>query len=235
MALPRVNNPTYMLDLPSTGEKIKYRPFLVKEQKVLMMAQDTKKDAELAETMGQLVSSCTYGKVKPETSPMFDMEYAFLKIRSKSVGSKVDVMITCPDDEITQVKTVVDLDEIEVQMLDNHSNEVNITDDVKIEFRYPILNDMIDLKDGANDVDRVFHILEKCITSIHFGDDVYQKTDITEKELNTFVDELTGEQFETLVDFFSSMPKLRHVVKITNPKTKVKSEVVLEGLESFLE
>ena len=235
MALPRVNNPTYMLDLPSTGEKIKYRPFLVKEQKVLMMAQDTKKDAELAETMGQLVSSCTYGKVKPETSPMFDMEYAFLKIRSKSVGSKVDVMITCPDDEITQVKTVVDLDEIEVQMLDNHSNEVNITDNVKIVFRYPILNDMIDLKDGANDVERVFHILEKCITSIHFGDDVYQKTDITEKELNTFVDELTGEQFETLVDFFSSMPKLRHVVKITNPKTKVKSEVVLEGLESFLE
>ena len=235
MALPRVNNPTYMLDLPSTGEKIKYRPFLVKEQKVLMMAQDTKKDAELAETMGQLVSSCTYGKVKPETSPMFDMEYAFLKIRSKSVGSKVDVMITCPDDEVTQVKTVVDLDEIEVQMLDNHSNEVNITDNVKIVFRYPILNDMIDLKDGANDVDRVFHILEKCITSIHFGDDVYQKTDITEKELNTFVDELTGEQFETLVDFFGSMPKLRHVVKITNPKTKVKSEVVLEGLESFLE
>ena len=158
-----------------------------------------------------------------------------MKIRSKSVGSKVDVMITCPDDEVTQVKTVVDLDEIEVQMLDNHSNEVNITDDVKIVFRYPILNDMIDLKDGANDVDRVFHILEKCITSIHFGDDVYQKTDITEKELNTFVDELTGEQFETLVDFFGSMPKLRHVVKITNPKTKVKSEVVLEGLESFLE
>ena len=235
MALPRVNNPTYMLDLPSTGEKIKYRPFLVKEQKVLMMAQDTKKDAELAETMGQLDSSCTYGKVKPETSPMFDMEYAFLKIRSKSVGSKVDVMITCPDDEVTQVKTVVDLDEIEVQMLDNHSNEVDITDNVKIVFRYPILNDMIDLKDGANDVERVFHILEKCITSIHFGDDVYQKTDITEKELNTFVDELTGEQFETLVDFFGSMPKLRHVVKITNPKTKVKSEVVLEGLESFLE
>ena len=229
MALPRVNNPTYMLDLPSTGEKIKYRPFLVKEQKVLMMPQDTKKDAELAETMGQLVSSCTYGKVKPETSPMFDMEYVFLKIRSKSVGSKVDVMITCPDDEVTQVKTVVDLDEIEVQMLDNHTNEVDITDNVKIVFRYPILNDMLDLKDVLNDVERVFHILEKCITSIHFGDDVYQKTDITEKELNTFVDELTGEQFEKLVDFFGSMPKLRHVIKITNPKTKVKSEVVLEG------
>ena len=235
MALPRINNPTYELDLPSTGEKIKFRPFLVKEQKVLMMAQDGKKDSEIAETMGQLVSSCTYGKVKPDTSPMFDMEYVFLKIRSKSVGSKVDLMITCPDDEITQVKTIVDLDDIEVQMLDNHTNEVQLTDDVKIEFRYPILNDMTDLKDGANDVERVFHILEKCITSIHFGDDVYQKTDITEKELNTFVDELTGEQFETLVDFFSSMPKLRHVVKITNPKTKVKSEVVLEGLESFLE
>ena len=234
MALPRVNNPTYVLDLPSTGEKIKYRPFLVKEQKVLMMAQDTKKDAELAETMGRLVSSCTYGKLNPDTAPMFDMEYVFLKIRSKSVGSKVDLMITCPDDEITQVKTIVDLDEIQVQMLDDHSNEINITDEVKIEFRYPILNDMLDLKDDANDVERVFHILSKCILSIHFGDDVYQKADISEKELNTFVDELTGEQFEKLVEFFGSMPKLRHVINVTNPKTKKKSEVVLEGLESFL-
>ena len=230
MALPRVNNPTYMLDLPSTGEKIKYRPFLVKEQKVLMMAQDTKKDAELAETMGQLVSSCTYGKVKPETSPMFDMEYAFLKIRSKSVGSKVDVMITCPDDEITQVKTVVDLDEIEVQMLDNHSNEIKVTDKVKVIFRYPILSDMKFLKKDANDVDKVFHVMNKCITEIHFGDDVYQRVDITDEELNDFVDELTGEQFETIIEFFNSMPKLRHTIKVLNPNTKVSSEVILEGL-----
>ena len=234
MALPRINNPTYELDLPSTGEKIKFRPILVKEQKVLMMAQDGKKDSEIAETMGQLVSSCTYGKVKPDTSPMFDMEYVFLKIRSKSVGSKVDLMITCPDDEITQVKTIVDLDDIEVQMLDNHTNEVQLTDDVKIEFRYPILNDMLDLPSASNDVDRVFHILGKCITSISFGDDVYQRKEITEDEVKTFVDDLTGEQFEKLVDFFGSMPKLRHVINITNPKTKVKSEVVLEGLESFL-
>ena len=201
MALPRINNPTYELDLPSTGEKIKFRPFLVKEQKVLMMAQDGKKDSEIAETMGQLVSSCTYGKVKPDTSPMFDMEYVFLKIRSKSVGSKVDLMITCPDDEITQVKTIVDLDDIEVQMLDNHTNEVQLTDDVKIEFRYPILNDMLDLPSASNDVDRVFHILGKCITSISFGDDVYQRKEITEDEVKTFVDDLTGEQFDKLVDW----------------------------------
>ena len=235
MALPRINNPTYELDLPSTGEKIKFRPFLVKEQKVLMMAQDGKKDSEIAETMGQLVSSCTYGKVKPDTSPMFDMEYVFLKIRSKSVGSKVDLMVVCPDDEKTQAKVSLDLDDINVTMTDDHINEVQINDKVKVVFRYPILNDMLDLPSASNDVDRVFHILGKCITSISFGDDVYQRKEITEDEVKTFVDDLTGEQFDKLVDFFGSMPKLRHVINITNPKTKVKSEVVLEGLESFLE
>ena len=234
MALPRVNTPDYTLELPSTGKTIKYRPFLVKEQKILMMAQDTKKDAELAETMGQLVSSCTYGKVKPETSPLFDMEYAFLKIRSKSVGSKVNLVLICPDDEKTEAKVSLDLDDINVTMTEEHINEVQINDKVKIVFRYPILSDLKGLVANPTDVERVFHVLNKCISEIHFGDDVYQRSDMTEKDIDEFVDQLTTEQFEKMSDFFNSMPRLRHAVKVTNPKTKVKSEVVLEGLESFL-
>ena len=234
MALPKINNPTYSLELPSTGKEIKFRPFLVKEQKILMMAQDTKDENQISDAMGKLVSSCTFGDINPETAPIFDVEYVFLKIRTKSVGSKVKVNVTCPDDEETQTPCDIDLDDIKVQMLDNHSNEIKVTDKVKVVFRYPILSDMKFLKKDANDVDKVFHVMNKCITEIHFGDDVYQRVDITDEELNDFVDELTGEQFETIIEFFNSMPKLRHTIKVLNPNTKVSSEVILEGLESFL-
>ena len=234
MALPRVNTPDYTLELPSTGEKIKYRPFLVKEQKILMMAQDTKDETQLADAMGTLVSSCTYGTLDASTSPLFDIEYVFLKIRSKSVGSKVDLMVVCPDDEKTQAKVSLDLDDINVTMTDDHINEVQINDKVKVVFRYPILSDLKGLVENPTDVERVFHVLNRCINEIHFGDDVYQRSDMTEKDIDEFVDQLTTEQFERMSDFFNSMPKLRHAIKVTNPKTKVKSEVVLEGLESFL-
>ena len=234
MALPRVNTPDYTLELPSTGEKIKYRPFLVKEQKILMMAQDTKDETQLADAMGTLVSSCTYGTLDASTSPLFDIEYVFLKIRSKSVGSKVDLMVVCPDDEKTQAKVSLDLDDINVTMTDDHINEVQVNDKVKVVFRYPILHDLKGLTENPTDVDRVFHVLNRCISEIHFGDDVYQRSDMTEKDIDEFVDQLTTEQFERMSDFFNSMPKLRHAIKVTNPKTKVNSEVVLEGLESFL-
>ena len=234
MALPRVNTPDYTLELPSTGKTIKYRPFLVKEQKILMLAQDTKDETQLADAMGTLVSSCTYGTLDASTSPLFDIEYVFLKIRSKSVGSKVDLMVVCPDDEKTQAKVSLDLDDINVTMTDDHINEVQINDKVKVVFRYPILSDLKGLVENPTDVERVFHVLNRCINEIHFGDDVYQRSDMTEKDIDEFVDQLTTEQFERLSDFFNSMPKLRHAIKVTNPKTKVKSEVVLEGLESFL-
>ena len=235
MALPRVNTPSYSLELPSTGKTIKYRPFLVKEQKVLMMAQDTKNQKDLAEAMGKLVSSCTFGEIDPYKSPMFDLEYVFLKIRSKSVGSIVNLKIICPDDKKTEVQVELDIDNIEVNMSDDHKNEVQITDDIKIVFRYPVLLDIATLKEGGNDVDRVFHILNKCIDEIHFGDDVYRKNDMSDEDITNFVDELSGGQFEKLSAFFNGMPKLRHVIEVTNPKTKKKNEVVLEGLESFLE
>ena len=234
MALPKINNPTHTLELPSTGESIKFRPFLVKEQKILLMAQESNDENQISDAMGQLVTACTDGAIDPNVSPMFDLEYVFIKIRSKSVGSTVKVSIACPDDEETRVPVTIDLDDLSVQMLDNHSTEINITDDVKVNFRYPILKDMKNIPNNASDLDKVFHVMTNCIVNIEFGDEVYQRSDISEKEINNFIDELTGDQFERVVEFFNTMPKLRHVVKVKNPKTKVESEVVLEGLESFL-
>ena len=235
MALPKLNTPTYELELPSTGEKIKYRPFLVKEQKILMMAQEGQDENEIAEAMGNLVSDCTFGKIDAKTAPMFDIEYIFLKVRGKSVGDKIEINVTCPDDEETAVPVTIDIEDIQVHMLEDHTNEVNISDDIKVVLRYPVLSDMKNVKASSNSVDRVFNVLNSCITSIHFGDDVYNKVDLTEKDINEFVDQFTSEQFDTMVKFFDTMPKMRHIVKVTNPKTKVTSEVVLEGLERFLE
>ena len=235
MALPKLNTPTYELELPSTGEKIKYRPFLVKEQKILMMAQEGSDENEIAEAMGNLVSDCTFGKIDAKVSPMFDIEYIFLKVRGKSVGDKIELNVTCPDDEETSAPVTIDIEEIQVHMLEDHTNEVNISDDIKVVLRYPVLSDMKNVKASSNSVDRVFNVLNSCITSIHFGDDVYNKVDLTDKDINEFVDQFTSEQFDTMVKFFDTMPKMRHIVNVTNPKTKVTSEVVLEGLESFLE
>ena len=234
MALPKLNTPTYELELPSTAEKIKYRPFLVKEQKILMMAQESGEDSQIADAMGSLVSSCTFNKVDPDISPMFDLEYVFLKIRGKSVGETVNLTLICPDDGTTTVPVDLKLDDINVQMLDEHTNEINISDTVKVIFRYPLLNDMKEMKTGSSDVEKVFHFLVNCMREIHYGDDVYNRVDLKDKEIEDFIEQFTCEQFEMVTGFFNSMPKLRHTVEITNPKTKVKSEIVLEGLESFL-
>ena len=235
MALPRVNNPTFELELPSTGKKIKYRPFLVKEQKILLIAQESKDDGQIANTISELVTACTFGKVDPKTAPMFDVEYIFLKVRTQSVGSKVEMVVTCPDDGKTTVPVKIDLDDINVTMTDDHTNEVMITDTIKLTFRYPILEDMMDIDANSPEIERVLQIMSKCIQTFEYGDDVYQRGDVSEKEIEDFVGELTTSQFEKLVEFFNTMPKLRHVITVTNPKTKKKNEVVLEGLQSFLE
>ena len=234
MALPKLNTPTYELELPSTAEKIKYRPFLVKEQKVLMMAQESNDETQVANAMGNLVSSCTFGSVDPNKSPMFDLEYVFLKIRGKSVGETVKLNLICPDDEKTNVSVDLKLDDIEVQMDEEHSNEINISESVKVVFRYPLLTDMVGSDKESTDIAKVFHFLTNCIHEIHYGDDVYRTIDLKKSEIEEFIDEFTGEQFEMVTNFFNSMPKLRHTIEVTNPKTKIKSEVLLEGLESFL-
>tara|TARA_B100000424_G_C22826404_1_gene441748 strand:+ start:18 stop:728 length:711 start_codon:yes stop_codon:yes gene_type:complete len=235
MALPKLNTPTYELVLPSTGEKIKYRPFLVKEQKVLMIAKESEKYEDIANAVGNLVASCTFGKVNAETSPMFDIEFIFMRIRGKSIGEKVDISVLCPDDEKTRVPVKINLEEINVNMTVDHTNEVEITKDVKVIMRYPILKDMdngfLDLDNAA----RTFMIMEKCVDSIIHGDKTFNRIDMTEKELTDFVDSMTTDQIDGIINFFDTMPKIRHVVEVTNPNTNKKSEVVLEGLESFLE
>ena len=234
MALPKLDTPTYMLELPSTGEKIKYRPFLVKEQKLLMMAEENNNDAEMATVMGELVKTCTFDKVEPLSSPMFDIEYLFLNIRGKSVGEIVELTITCPDDGKTKVKVDLNIDDIDVQMSEDHTNKIDITDKISIVLRYPILDDVAALG-GTNEQKQMFGLLSNSILEIHDGDVVHKKTDMTKKELSDFLDQLNTKQFEKVMGFFATMPKLRHAFQVVNPKTKVKNEIVLEGLASFLE
>jgi len=234
MALPKLNTPTYELELPSTGEILKYRPFLVKEQKLLLIAQESGEEKQIANAMGELVNSCTFGKVNAKSAPMFDIEYLFLKIRGKSVGEKVKLNLICPDDGKTTVPYELNLEDVECQVQDDHSNEIQINEDIKIVFRYPLLNDLQNVKASAGDSEKTFHFMECCIDSIHSGDDVFQRIDIKDKELSNFIEQFTNEQFEKITQFFNTMPKLRHVVKVTNPKTKKKNEILLEGLESFL-
>ena len=232
MALPKLETKTYTLTLPSTGEEIKYRAFLVKEQKILMMAQDSKDKKEIVDAMSSLISTCTFDKINPNTCPLFDAEYLFLKIRGKSVGDIVEVTTTCPDDKKTKANISVDINEIECNMTDEHTREIEISDGIKIIMNYPLLKDTkIFMNEGPN---MVFDALESCIHSIEHGETVHNKVDITKKELTEFIDSLNTKQFEKLTTFFNTMPKLRHVVEITNPETKVTSEIILEGLDSFL-
>jgi len=233
MALPKLTAPEYEMELPSTSETIKYRPFLVKEQKLLLIAQESSDDKQISSAMGKLVSECTFGKIDVKFNPMFDIEYAFLKIRGKSVGETIEVELICPDDEETSVQHKINIDDIVVQIKDDHSTEIPLTDDISIDFRYPLISDMENLSELAPS-QIVFKLLANCVTSIRSGDEVYQKTDMSKKELDDFIDSFSNEQFEKVTNFFDTMPKIRHTVEITNPKTKVKSEVVLEGLENFL-
>ena len=232
--LPKLDTPTYRLTLPSTGDEIQYRPFLVKEQKLLMMAQESEDDQQILDAVTSLVRTCTFDKIDANNSPMFDVEYIFLQIRGKSVGENVQLKLICPDDEKTSVDVEVDINDIAVQMTDNHTNEIKITDTVKIFLNYPLLRDMKGILAETSQMQQIFSMLTKCVHEIHYGEQIFNKIDISEKDINEFIDQLTTDQFEGITNFFDTMPKLRHVIPITNPKTKVESEVVVEGLASFL-
>tara|TARA_Y100000356_G_scaffold115040_1_gene103901 strand:- start:33 stop:737 length:705 start_codon:yes stop_codon:yes gene_type:complete len=234
MALPRIDTPTYQLTLPSTQQKIDFRPFLVREQKIIMMAQESQDEKQMVRAMSDLVTSCTFNKFDVNKLPIFDVEYMFLKIRGKSIGETVELNLMCPDDGETQVPTKINLEEIEVSMTVGHSNMIDITDKIKLQLRYPIYSDATQVG-GLEQSDGVFKLLTRCIDKIIYGDQEYNRVDITDKEIEEFIDQLNTDQFNNIVEFFNTMPKLRHVVQITNPKTKVKSEVVLEGLQNFLE
>lgn len=234
MALPKLDNPIYTLELPSTGEEVKFRPFLVKEQKMLMLAQGGQKQTQLNDTIGALIDSCTFGKLKAKELPVFDIEYIFCKLRAKSVGETAKVMVTCKDDGKTRVPVKIDLDNVDVQMTENHTNKIIIKDDVSVVMGYPTLKD-IKMGEGEDeDANMMFDMICNNINEVHDGNQIMKKIDFNKEEITTFVESMSSEQMGKLMEFFKTMPKLRKVVKVTNPNTKVESEVMLEGLQNFL-
>ena len=235
MALPKLKTLEYTLKLPSTQEEIKYRPFLVKEQKILMIAQESGEESQIASAVGQLVSGCTFGSIDANLSPMFDIEYVFLQLRSKSVGSKITLNVTCPDDNKTKVEVEVDIDDIQVQMSLEHSQDIEITDNINIHFRYPRLKDLQGMPGELSDFEKTLILVVECVETITSGEELINRVDMTHDEIVEFVDSMNSTQMENVLKFFETMPKVRHVIDVTNPKTKVKGEVLLEGLESFLE
>ena len=237
MPLPKIATPTYELELPSTGKSIKYRPFLVKEEKVLVIALESEDTKQITNAIKAVLKNCVLTKgIKVETLPTFDIEYLFLNIRGKSVGEELEVNIVCPDDGETNVPVFIDLDSIQVEKDDDHTNQIKLDDDLMMEMKYPSLEQFIknnfDFEDG-NQMDQSFELIATCIDKIYNEDEVWATADCTKKEVKDFLESMNSSQFKEIEKFFESMPKLKHTIEITNPKTKVKSEVVLEGLASF--
>ena len=237
MPLPKIVAPTYELELPSTGQDIKYRPFLVKEEKVLVIALESEDTKQITNAIKAVIKNCILTKgIKVETLPTFDIEYLFLNIRGKSVGETVEVNIICPDDETTQVPVTIDLDEIKVKKNDDHTNQIKIDDQITMVMKYPSLEQFIksnfDFKD-QNAMDQSFELIASCIESICTEEEVWATADCTKKEVTEFLESMNSSQFKGIESFFETMPKLSHTIKVTNPQTKVESEVVLEGLSSF--
>ena len=234
MGLPKLNNANYELSLPSTGATIKYRPFLVKEQKALMIAQESEDDKVIENTFAQIITNCVEDKVDPYKMPMFDIEYVFLKIRSKSVGEIAELRVTCPDDEETKVNVSIPLEEVDVQMTKDHTNVISLTDDINVIMRYPCLGDMKGFN-ALGETKSLFEMVKRCIHEVHDGKEVYRRVDMSEKDLEDFIDSMSSKNFESVGEFFSSMPKLSYDLEVENPKTKVKSVIPIEGLQSFFE
>ena len=237
MPLPKIATPTYELELPSTGATIRYRPFLVKEEKVLVIALESEDNKQITNAIKAVLKNCILSKgIKVDSLPTFDIEYLFLNIRGKSVGEDLEVNIICPDDNKTEVPVTISLDEIEVQKDDNHTNKIKVDDSIMMEMKYPSLDQFIknnfDFKEGSQ-LDQSFDLIASCIDKIYTEDEVWAAADCTKKEMKDFLEQMNSSQFKEIESFFETMPKLSHSVSVTNPKTKVKSEVVLEGLASF--
>ena len=237
MPLPKIATPTYELELPSTGETIQYRPFLVKEEKVLVIALESEDTKQITTAIKTVIKNCIKTKgIKVDTLPTFDIEYLFLNIRGKSVGEEIEVNIICPDDEVTEVPVTIDIDSIQVQKNDEHTNKIQLDDDIMMVMKYPSLDQFIKNNFDFNEknvMDQSFDLIASCIESICTEEDVWATADCTKKEVNEFLESMNSSQFKGVEKFFETMPKLSHTISVTNPNTKVKSDVVLEGLASF--
>jgi len=238
MPLPKINTPTYELVLPSTGKKIKYRPFLVREEKILIMAMESEDMNEITNAIVQILSDCIISNdVKVESLATFDIEYLFLNVRAKSVGESVEVNVTCPDDEETQVEMSIDIDTIKVQKTKGHKNIIKLDNDLSMKLRYPSLEQFVEnnfeTADGTSEVGQSLSMITSCIEMIYNAEESWEASDYSKKELDEFIEQLNTKQFKEIEKFFTTMPKLSHTIVVKNPKTKVESEVVLEGLASF--
>ena len=237
MPLPKIATPTYELELPSTGKTISYRPFLVKEEKLLVLALESEDTKQITNAIKAVIKACVLTKgIKVETLPTFDIEFLFLHIRGKSVGEELEVNIICPDDEKTQVPVTIDLEDIQVQKTEDHANQIKLDSNLMMEMKYPSLNEFIKNNfefDEKNQMQQSFELIAQCIDKIYNEEEVWTSSDCTKKEMNDFLESMNSAQFKEIESFFTTMPKLSHTVKVTNPETKVESEVVLEGLASF--
>ena len=238
MPLPKISTPTYELVLPSTNKKIKYRPFLVKEEKILIMALESEDQKQITNAIKTVLADCILTRgIKVDKMATFDIEYLFLNVRGKSVGETVEVNVTCPDDGKTTVEMEIDIDSIKIQKDPNHSNIIKLDNDLSIQMNYPSLNQFIetnfDLSDTKNQVDQSLHVIMSCINQVYNSEESWSAAECTKKELKEFVESMNSKQFKEVETFFETMPKLSHKVKVTNPETKVESEVVIEGLASF--
>jgi hypothetical protein len=237
MVLPRISTPTYELELPSTGQPIKYRPFLVKEEKLLVLALESEDTKQITTAIKTVIKNCIETKgVKVEILPTFDIEYLFLNIRAKSVGEEIEVNIICPDDEETTVPVKINVDDIQVEKNPEHNKQIKVDDSIMMEMKYPSLDQFIktnfDFTRETN-MDQSFDLIASCIDKIYTEDEVWAAADVSKKEILEFLEQMNSFQFKQIEKFFETMPKLSHTIKVKNPNTEVESEVVLEGLSSF--
>jgi len=236
MPLPKINTPTYELTLPSNGKKIKYRPFLVREEKILIMALETEDQKQITTAIIQILTACIMTRsVKLNELATFDIEYLFLNVRSKSVGETISLNLICPDDEKTSVEVSIDLDSIKVKKDSSHTNIVKLDDNLSLKLKYPSMKQFIEsnFEAGVETVSNTMDVVISSIDMIYNEEESWNASESTKKELGDFVDQLNTKQFKLIENFFDTMPKLSHKVKVKNPKTDVESTVLLEGLAAF--
>ena len=235
MALPKLTTPTYELEIPSTDEKISYRPFLVKEEKILLMAMESGKNEDIVNAVKQIVSECTFNKLKLGTMPMFDVEYIFLNIRAKSIGEISKLKLLCPDDNKTYVNVEVNLEDVQVQVGDDHTNKIELTDNIGMIMTYPTIDSFAESGIQQINANNMIDIIGSCVLQIYEdnGEKVYEAKDQTKKEMTEFIEQMNTTQFKKVQKFFDTMPRLKHTIKVKNPKTKKMNDITLAGLNDF--
>jgi hypothetical protein len=237
MALPKLTTPTYELEVPSTDEKIQFRPFLVKEEKILLVAMEGGKSEDILEAVKQIVESCTFEKLDLGRMPMFDVEYIFLNIRAKSVGEVSKLRLLCPDDNKTYGEVEVNLQDVKVQVDEGHNNKIELDNKMGLIMTYPNIDSFKASGITAITASNMLDVISTCILQIYEddGEKVYEAKDQTKKELADFIEQLQTKHFRKVQQFFDTMPKLRHTIKVKNPKTKKESEITLQGLNDFFQ